>query len=626
MPATILQPAPRPEPPRVERAATIGSLFRDRVARSPEAEAFRFRRGTDWQSSNWRAVADRVDALAAGLIALGVEPEQRVAIASSTRYEWVLSDLAVMCAGAATTTIYPSTMASEVAYIVADSGSRVVVAEDDEQIAKLREHRSGMPDVVRVVTMDGTPDDDWIISFAQLEALGRTRLANEPDLVTARIAATSPHSLATLVYTSGTTGRPKGVRLRHDSWTWLAAAIEQLGILRTDDLQFLWLPLAHVFGKVLLLLPLQVGFPTAVDGTIEKIVDNLAVIRPTFMGAAPRIFEKAYARVATTVSAASPFRQRLFHWAERVGRQVAAMRREGERPGIGLMLCHALADRLVLRKIRLRFGGRIRFFISGSAPLNHEIAEWFDAMGLVILEGYGMTESSAASFVNRLDSYHLGSVGLALPGTEARIAPDGEILLRGLGVMAGYHHLPEATAEAIDADGWLHTGDIGNIDAAGYLRITDRKKDLFKTSGGKYIAPSNIESMFKSVCPYVSQLMVYGEGRNFVSALVTLAPDAVAVWAKQNGLGERPYGEIVRSDAARAMVKRYIDELNSRLSHWETIKRFVILDHELTVANGELTPSLKLRRKVVAERYRKELEELYRGTSSPFAADASAGA
>ncbi|MGH7624534.1 MAG: AMP-dependent synthetase/ligase, partial [Gemmatimonadaceae bacterium] len=519
MPATILQPAPGTEPPRVTRAATIGSLFRDRVARSADMEAFRYPRGTGWDSSSWREVAGRVDALAAGLIALGVEAEQRVAIASSTRYEWVLADLAVMCAGGATTTIYPSTIASEVAWIVADSGSCIVFAEDDGQIAKLREHRSEIPNVAKVVTLDGTPDGDWIISFVELEALGRARLEREPDVVTARIAATSPDDLATLVYTSGTTGRPKGVRLRHDSWTYLASAVEQLGILHTDDVQFLWLPLAHVFGKVLLLLPLQIGFPTAVDGTIEKIVDNLATIRPTFMGAAPRIFEKAYARVATTVSSESPFRQRLFHWAEHIGRRFAAVRRDGGRPGVGLVLRHALADRLVLRRIRLRFGGRIRFFISGSAPLNRDIAEWFDAMGLCILEGYGMTESSAASFVNRLNAYRLGTVGLALPGTEARIAPDGEILLRGPGVMAGYHHLPDATAEAIDADGWLHTGDIGDIDAAGYLRITDRKKDLFKTSGGKYIAPSNIEAMFKSICPYVSQLMVYGEGRNFVSAL-----------------------------------------------------------------------------------------------------------
>jgi len=612
MPATILQPAPGTAPPRVTRAATIGSLFRDRVARSASVEAFRYPRGTAWESSTWSEVAGRVDALAAGLIALGVEAEQRVGIASSTRYEWVLADLAVMCAGAATTTIYPSTIASEVAYIVADSGSCIVFAEDDGQIAKLREHRAEIPNVAKVVTMDGTPDGDWIISFAELEALGRTRLEREPEVVTARIAATGPESLATLVYTSGTTGSPKGVRLPHDAWTYLAAAVEQLGILHANDLQFLWLPLAHVFGKVLLLLPLQIGFPTAVDGTIDRIVDNLATIRPTFMGAAPRIFEKAYARVTTTVSGESPFRQRLFHWAEHVGRQFAAVRRDGGRPGPGLTLRHALADRLVLRRIRQRFGGRIRFFISGSAPLNRDIAEWFDAMGLRILEGYGMTESSAASFVNRLDACRLGTVGLVLPGTEARIAADGEILLRGPGVMAGYHHLPDATAEAIDADGWLHTGDIGNLDAEGFLRITDRKKDLFKTSGGKYIAPSNIESMFKSICPYVSQLMVYGEGRNFVSALVTLAPDAVAAWAKQNGLGDRSYAEIVTSDAARAMVKRYIDELNARLSHWETIKRFAILDHDLTVENGELTPSLKLRRKAVTERYRAELEELYR--------------
>jgi len=270
-----------------------------------------------------------------------------------------------------------------------------------------------------------------------------------------------------------------------------------------------------------------------------------------------------------------------------------------------------IADRLVLHKIQARFGGRIRFFISGSAALNADVARWFDAAGMLILEGYGLTESSAASFVNRPGSYAFGSVGWTLPGTEVRIAPDGEILLRGPGVMAGYHNLPQDTAEAVDPDGWLHSGDIGNLDERGFLRITDRKKDLFKTSNGKHVAPSAIESIFQGVCPYASQLIVEGEGRTFVSALVALDPDAMAGWAATNGMAGLPYGELVGSPAVHQLIQGYIDELNAKLNHWETIKKFVILDRDLSIEEGEFTPSMKLKRRVVADKYKKELDSLY---------------
>ena len=593
------------------RARSVAHLFVDRVAKTPAAEAFRFPRGVAWQSVTWAQTDARVRQIAAGLVALGVESEQRVALASSTRYEWVLADLAVMLAGAATTTIYPTTSESDVTYIARDSQSRIVFAEDDAQIAKLRANRSQLPEVVKVVTFDGASDGDWVISLADLEQLGAAHLAQVPSAVDDRIAAIEPQHLATLIYTSGTTGRPKGVRLSHDCWTYEAAAIDAIGILTQDDLQYLWLPLAHVFGKVLLTLPLQLGFPTAVDGRVDKIVDNLAVVAPTFMGAAPRIFEKAYGRITTTVSAEGGVKAKLFAWAIRVGRQVAVLRADGRSASVLLAAQFVFADRLVLDKVRARFGGRIRFFISGSAALNSDVAQWFDAVGLLILEGYGLTESSAASFVNRPDAYAFGSVGWAVPGTEVQIAQDGEVLLKGPGIMAGYHNLPEASAESLDGDGWLHTGDIGNLDERGFLRITDRKKDLFKTSGGKYVAPSAIESIFMGVCPYASQLIVHGDGRNFVSALVTLDPDAMAGWAAENAMAGASYTEIVTSPAVLAMVQGYIDELNARLNRWETIKKFVILPRDLSIEDGDLTPSMKLKRRVVAAKYKDELDSLY---------------
>ena len=593
------------------RARSVAQLFVDRVTKTASAEAFRFPRGAAWESVTWAQVDARVRPIAAGLVALGMKSQDRVAIASSTRFEWVSADLAVMLAGAATTAIYPTTSDSDVAYIVADSQSRIVFAENDAQIAKLRANRPSLPDVVKVVTFDGTADGDWVISLADLEQLGTAHLAQAPSVVDDRIQAVEPQHLATLVYTSGTTGRPKGVRLSHDCWTYEVAAVDAIHLLSQDDLQYLWLPLAHVLGKVLLTLPLQIGFPTVLDGRVDKIVDNMAVVSPTFMGAAPRIFEKAYARITTSMSAEAGAKARLFDWAIGVGRRVAALRAQGRSASVLLAAQFVIADALVLNKIQARFGGRIRFFISGSAALNADVARWFDAAGLLILEGYGLTESSAASFVNRPGSYVFGSVGWPLPGTEVAIAPDGEIMLKGPGVMAGYHNLPQDTAETVDPDGWLHTGDIGNLDERGFLRITDRKKDLFKTSNGKHVAPSAIESIFQGVCPYASQLIVEGEGRTFVSALVALDPDAIAGWAAENGMAEMPYAELVSSPAVRQLVQGCIDELNAKLNRWETIKKFLILDRDLTIEQGELTPSMKLKRRVVADRYKNELDSLY---------------
>ena len=592
------------------RPANVGRQLFDRVKSSPDAEAYRFPVGERWESMTWEETGDKVARLAAGLVALGIEPEQRVGIASTTRVEWILADLAVMCAGAATTTVYPTTIADDVAYILSDSECRVVFAEDDEQIVKLREHRADLPLLEKVVTFDGTPDGDWVIGLAELERLGEELLAAQPAVVEERIEATGPDSLATLIYTSGTTGRPKGVRLRHSSWTYEGAAIEALNILGPDDLQFLWLPMAHSFGKVLLSTQLAIGFPTAVDGRVEKIVENTGVVRPTFMGAAPRIFEKAHDRIVLMQKAEGGIKERIFNRAFDVGLHVTRLEHEGKPVPALLKWQHGLFDKLVFSKIRERFGGRVRFFVSGAAALNREVAEWFDAAGILVLEGYGLTETSAGSFVNRPWNNRFGTVGPTFPGTEVKIAEDGEVLIKGPGVMDGYHNLPDQTAETLE-DGWLRTGDIGELDEQGRLRITDRKKDLFKTSAGKYIAPSQIESQFKAVCPYASQFVVHGEGRNYCIALITLDPDAVAAWAEQNGMAGKSYEEVVSSPACRAMVGEYVDELNGRLNRWETIKKWILLDHDLTIESGELTPSMKVKRMVVEKNYKDQVDALY---------------
>ncbi|MBW9206444.1 long-chain fatty acid--CoA ligase [Mumia sp. zg.B17] len=608
--------APTPEHLEIveSRAKNVGEMFFARVRETPTREAYRYPVGENWRSLTWGETGDVVSRIAAGLVSLGIKPEERVAIASGTRYEWILADLAIMAAGAATTTVYPTTVTDDVAYILADSGSRIVFAEDAVQLAKLQDKRSELPDVIKVVLFDGDHDSDWVITLSDLEQLGDKLLAEQPSVVEERVAAISPDQLATLIYTSGTTGRPKGVRLTHDSWTYEGAAVAAGGYITIDDLQYLWLPMAHSFGKVLLSTQLQIGFPTAVDGAIPKIVDNLAVVKPTFMGAAPRIFEKAYGRIVGMMEEEGGAKLKLFRWATKVAAQVKALEREGKKVPAGLAFQHRLADKIVLSKVRDRFGGRVRFFISGASALSQEVAEWFEAAGILILEGYGLTESAAGSFVNHPDQYKLGTVGLPMPGTEVKIAEDGEILIKGPGVMQGYHNLETESASTVTDDGWLATGDIGQIDEDGFLRITDRKKDLFKTSGGKYVAPSHVEGVFKGVCPLASQMVVHGNNRNFVSALITIDPDAATLFAENHGLAGKSYAEIVTSPQMHKAIEGYVEELNSKLNRWETIKKWQILDRDLSVEEGEMTPSLKLKRKFVEDKYRPILDVFYAAT------------
>ena len=592
-------------------APSFGRLILDRVAATPHAEAFRYPVGAGWASLSWGQTGERVDRLAAGLLALGLQPEQRVSIACSTRVDWILADFAVMCAGGAVTTVYPTTVGDDVAFIVSDSGSRFVVAEDETQLAKLRERRDRLPAVDKVILVDGPlteSDGDWVMTFGALEDLGRQYLTEHPGAVEEAVTASAPDQLATLIYTSGTTGRPKGVQLTHANWLYVGAAVQTADILRQDDVQFLWLPLAHSFGKMLLAVQAQLGFCSAVDGRVDKIVENLGTVRPTFMAGVPRIFEKVYGRVVALAEEEGGAKSKIFSWAFSVGGKVAEVRRSGGQPGPLLKAQHALADRLVFAKIKERMGGRIRLFCSGSAALAPDVARWFEAAGLVVLEGYGLTETSAATTINLPGRVGFGTVGPPLPGTEIRIAEDGEILVRGDGVMRGYHNLPDHSAEVQLADGWFATGDVGEVDAAGRVRLTDRKKDLLKTSGGKYIAPQHIESEFKAVCPIASQMIV--TARHFAAALITLDVDGLAQWARSKGI-DGDFATLTRDERTRAYVQQCLDELNGRLNRWESIKQFRILDRDLSVEEGELTPSLKVRRNVVEAKFAALIDSMY---------------
>ena len=595
---------------RGSTAASVGELFLDRVELTPDWEAFRQPTDAGWKSYTWGETGDIVTAWAAGLVALGIEPEQRVGIASSTRLEWIWADLANMCAGVATTTVYQSTPAEDVSYILNDSDTQAVFVEDKTQLEKVMSVRSEIPSLRKVIMLtDGdAADGDFSISSDELARLGNELLASQPDAVKERVEHTRQDSLATLIYTSGTTGRPKGVRLTHANWVYEGDAMESLGVLRSDDLEYLWLPLAHSFGKVLISGQIKVGFAAAVDGRVDKLVEHLGEVKPTFIAAVPRIFEKVYGTIQTMQEREGGAKLAIFRWAEGVGAQAGKARRSGKNPGPFVNAQLAIADRLVYSKIRARLGGRVRYFVSGSAPLSGEIAEWFDNVGLTILEGYGLTETSAFTFVNRPHNYSFGTVGEPAPGTEVKIAEDGEILIKGPGVMEGYHNMPEQTAEVF-TDGWFHTGDIGEIDD-GLLKITDRKKDLIKTSGGKYVAPQSIETKFKAACPYASNIVVHGDGRNFVSALVTLDEASITTWAEEQGISGS-YAEIVSHPKTKEMVQKHIDDVNKQLPRWETVKKFEILPTDLSIESGELTPSLKVKRKVVEQKYSDMLDSFY---------------
>ncbi|GAA1457288.1 long-chain fatty acid--CoA ligase [Nocardiopsis exhalans] len=609
---------------------SVPDMFASRVAESGEREAFTYpipssTGGSEkWETLTWNQTRDRVRDLALGLHSLGVTSQARCAIASSTRIEWVLADLAILCAGGASTTIYPTSTPPDCAYIVSDSGSMVAFAENDEQVAKLVDQRGAMPGLSKVITFEGAAggDNDWVIGLEDLAALGAEVHAEKPELFDELVASVKSEHLATLIYTSGTTGRPKGVRLDHANWLYEAEALKVMGdemraqgweMLDADDVQYLWLPLAHSFGKVMQVAQLRLGFLTAIDGRVDKIVDNLAVVRPTFMAAAPRIFEKVFNKVVMQAKEGGGAKYKIFKWAVGVGDKVARLKEDGKAPSGALAVQHKLADKLVFSKLRARFGDRLKFFVSGSAPLAPDIGRFFYGAGITILEGYGLTETSAGAFLNRPGDVRFGSVGLPLPGTEVRIAEDGEVLLRGGSIMRGYHNLSGATEAVLTEDGWFATGDIGVLEN-GRLRITDRKKELIKTASGKYVAPQSIESRFKSLCPYVGNLVVHGDRRPYCVALVTLDPEAIEVWAEANGLGALNYVGLTKEPKVRAMVQEAIDELNKDLPRHETVKDFTILPSELTVEQGEITPSLKMRRRAVEERYREQLDEMYKGS------------
>ncbi len=572
-----------------------------------------------WVDVSWNEVATAVREIAAGLIADGLAPGAKVAILSGTRPEWVDADLGIYASGGVTVPIYQSNLPHECGYIIANSESRVCFVENAKQLAKIRSvQREGFEidgqrsqiDVTRLVLIEGEPDGDDAIRLSDLRARGRDALGQVHPEIEARVAALGRDDLATIIYTSGTTGPPKGVMQTHGNHLSAVEAVSALGLAREGEVDFLFLPLAHSFARMLEYYTLSAGTITAFATSVDTLTQEIGETQPHLIPSVPRIYEKIYARIMGARQGSNWLRGALFDWALAVGRERSLHEQRGEALPWLLSLQAAVAHQLVFARIHQVLGGRVRLMVSGGAPLAREIMEFFHAIGVLVLEGYGLTETTPILTCNRPDRFKFGTVGPALDTVTLRIAPDGEILAKAPNVALGYYERPEATAESWDQEGWFHTGDIGEIDADGFLRITDRKKDLIKTSGGKYVAPQNIESHLK-MQSYISQAVVIGDNRKYCVALVTLDADEVARLAAAEGITLENREAAARHPRILELVERDVQEVNKHLASYESIKYFRILDRDFSQETGELTPSLKVKRKVVTERYRDLIDQMY---------------
>ena len=577
----------RPDAAPGDGRRTIARLWRDAVAAGRTYPAYLVETESGWQPVSWDEAARRVEDLANGLLDLGIAKGETVAILARTSLEWALLDFALGRVGAVGAPIYPTSSANDCAYIIEHSEAVAVVAEDADQLAKLEPVRGRLTRVRSYLTFAELPG---------LEERGRRFAAANPSALADAEAAIEEDDLFTYIYTSGTTGPPKGCMIRHRNYYCMAACVDELGSFVVDgDVMLLYLPLAHNFGRLMHLTGAYVGYTIAPLADPLRVAEAMPQVRPTVLPSVPRVYEKVYTAVKAQFDAATGVKRRLVDWAVGVGYRASPYKQRGEPLPRALALRHAVADRLVYSKVKEKLGGRLRVGISGGAPLAQEIAEFFQALDITLLEGYGLTECTTASHVNRPGRIRFGTVGPPLPEVEVRIAEDGEVLLRSPTIFAGYLKDEEATREVLDEDGWLHSGDVGEVDEEGFLHITDRKKDIIVTAGGKNVAPQNLENALKS-STLVSQALVIGDRRPYLTALITVDDAARAG----------------RSDEeVEAELQRVVDEVNAPLTRHEQIKRFAILPRDFTMDDGEVTPTLKLKRRVICERYSEQIEALY---------------
>ena len=596
---------PRPAP------GTLTQLFFDAAERYDRRDALQVKVNGAYQPISHRTVVERVRHVALGLQELGLTRGDRVAILSENRPEWAIADFGCLTAGLTDVPVYPTLPAEQVRYVIADSGARIVLASTAEQAAKVAAVRAELPAVTHVVTFAAEKPPGVDLTLAELERMGAA--AESPERLArykAESRAAKPDDLATLIYTSGTTGAPKGVMLTHDNFYSNVAAAARSIPFGGRDVALSFLPLSHVFERMGgHYLMWHTGTSIAYAESVETVPIDMGLVKPTLMLSVPRLYEKMYARVLENAMAGGAAKQRIFFWARSVADRWADEKLAGRERGGVLALQYRIAQKLVFSKLKARTGGSLRYFVSGGAPLSPEINKFFYAAGLVILEGYGLTETSPVIAVNTPEAFRLGTVGRPVDGVEVRIAADGEILTRGPHVMRGYYNRPDDTAAIIDADGWLHTGDIGVLED-GFLRITDRKKDIIVTAGGKNIAPQPIEGRIKTN-KFVSQAVMLGDKRPFPIVLVVPDLEQLETWARAEGLTWTTPGELVALPAVRAKMEREVLGQLGGLAGFETPKKIALLERDFTIDGGELTPKLSVKRKVVEERYRGVIEGLY---------------
>jgi long-chain acyl-CoA synthetase len=594
---------------------TLSDLFYESVDTYRKPDHLKHKVEGQWRGISSDEFRRAVEETSLGLRELGVEKGDRVALLSENRPEWAIVDLATLTAAAVDVPIYATLTSAQALYILNDSEAKVCVVSTAAQLRKVSEVRAQARHLRHVVRMDaaGGPVPDTL-TLDEVRARGREALARDAQAVRRRAAEAQPGDLATLVYTSGTTGDPKGVMLTHRN---IVSNVEGSRAVFMDfgpaDVALSFLPLSHIFERMAgYYMMLSAGATIAYAEGVEQVPANMAEVRPTVMCSVPRLYEKMYARIDEKVASDPPARQKIFHWALGVGREVFRHAVEKRAPGLGLKLKHAVANRLVFRKVKERVGGRLRVFVSGGAPLAREIAEFFGAAGLTILEGYGLTETSPVISVNRPHDFKPGTVGKPIPGVEVKIADDGEILTRGPHVMKGYYNKPEATAEAIDAEGWFHTGDVGIFDHEGFLVITDRKKDIIVTSGGKNIAPQPIENLLKTN-KYIAEIVMIGNRRHFPAALLVPSFENLEKWAREKGVPFTSREELIARPEVVEFYHRTVRELTDHLAPFEKIKKLALLPREFSLESGELTPKLSVKRRVVEQKYKDVIDRLYEG-------------
>ncbi|UCD57236.1 MAG: long-chain fatty acid--CoA ligase [Candidatus Hydrogenedentota bacterium] len=594
------------------KSDTVSRLFQERVRRSGSRLALKRKVGGKWIDITWQEYGRNVRCFAFGLLSLGLESRNAVSILGDNMPEWLYADIAIMSVGGVSVPIYQTNTAEQVRYILEDSEAKFTIVQNKLQLEKVLVHESELPAIKNIIVIetDNVEKDTVVISFQDVLELGKEFEARNPTAFEEHIDAVEPDDLATIIYTSGTTGPPKGTMLTHANLVSHMRAQSEFSPLLEDDITVSFLPLAHVGERMLgHMNRIFVGNAAAFAESIEKVVDNMQEIKPTYWGSVPRPYEKIYTRILAQVESFSALRKAIFNWAVKVGMEANPYRERRKPLPPWLRLRYAIADIMVYRKIRALFGGRCRAFIVGAAPIALEIEQFFQALSIRMFPLYGMTEATGIITTNTEDYLKIGTVGKALPGVELKLGEDGELLVKGSTMCRGYFKKTEDT-ESLYTDGWLHTGDIATIDEEGYVRIVDRKKDILITAGGKNVAPQNIENHFKAD-PFISQVMVYGDRKKYLTALFTLNQAEAMAYAREKGIEHNDFAELTSHPEMVKLVEGIVEEKNRHLARFETIKKFVILSHDLTQAANEITPTMKVRRKVVTRRYGHLLEKLY---------------